>query len=403
LTRVLFLSESFHPVLGGGEQHILRLSRRLVEAGDAATVVTRQTEAAWPRLEELHGVRVVRVPPAGPARLGKYAMLPAAFAAIAHEAFDVLVVRGTRVLALPGLAAGRLRTRPVVFQPEVNGELSGEVYSFGVVAQGSRTERLLRGAVLLRNLWMRDADAFVAMSKAIESEFLAHGVPAARIARIPHGVDSARFRPPSAEERQRFRGALAIPSERIVATYTGRLLRGKGLQTLLDAFELARGQGADLHLLFVGSGRGQALSVEDALRSRAAASTEASRIAFLDHVEKVEESLFASVVFVLPSVFEALGLSLVEAAACGLACIGSNTGGIPDVIQDGRTGLLFAPGEAGELAAHLVRLAADPGQRAELGRGARVHVLQRFDEADAVASYRSLFAELRLRRRSAAA
>ncbi len=403
MTRVLFLSESFHPVLGGGEQHILRLSRRLVEAGDAATVVTRQTEAAWPRLEELHGVRVVRVPPAGPARLGKYAMLPAAFAAIAHEAFDVLVVRGTRVLALPGLAAGRLRTRPVVFQPEVNGELSGEVYSFGVVAQGSRTERLLRRAVLLRNLWMRDADAFVAMSKAIEREFLAHRVPAAKIARIPHGVDTARFRPASAHERQRFRAALAVPAERIVVTYTGRLLRGKGLQTLLDAFELARAKGADLHLLFVGSGRGQALSVEDALRSRAAASTEASRIAFLDHVENVEETLLASDVFVLPSVFEALGLSLVEAAACGLACIGSNTGGIPDVIQDGRTGLLFAPAEAGELAAHLVRLAADPGQRAELGRGARVHVLQRFDEADAVASYRSLFAELRLRRRSAAA
>ena len=403
MTRVLFLSESFHPVLGGGEQHILRLSRRLVEAGDAATVVTRQTDAAWPRLEDMHGVRVVRVPPAGPARTGKYAMLASAFAAVAREPGDVLVVRGTRVLALPGLLAARLRARPVVFQPEVNGELSGEVYSFGLLPQGSRSERLLRGAVLLRNLWMRDADAFVAMSDAIGREFLAHGVPAAKIAKIPHGVDTARFRPASPEERQRLRGVLGIPAERVVVTYTGRLLRGKGLQTLLDAFEAARAKGADLHLLFVGSGRGQALSVEDALRSRAAASAEAGRIAFLDHMENVEEALFATDVFVLPSVFEALGLSLVEAAACGIACVGSNTGGIPDVIQDGESGVLFAPGEAGELAATLARLAADPNQRARLGRAARARVQQRFDELDSVASYRSLFDELRLRRRSAAA
>ena len=124
MTRVLFLSESFHPVLGGGEQHILRLSRRLVEAGDSATVVTRQSEAEWPRIEDLDGVRVIRVPPAGPARAGKYAMVPSAFAAVARDAFDVLVVRGTRVLALPGLGAARLKARPVVFQPEVNGELS---------------------------------------------------------------------------------------------------------------------------------------------------------------------------------------------------------------------------------------------------------------------------------------
>ena len=403
MTRVLFLSESFHPVLGGGEQHILRLSRRLVEAGDAATVVTRQSEADWPRHEEIGGVRVVRVPPAGPARSGKYAMVPSAFAAIAREPFDVLVVRGTRVLALPGLLAARARLRPVVFQPEINGEMSGEVYSFGVADKGTPSERLLRGAVRLRNLWMRDADAFVAMSNAIESEFLANGVPQAKIAKIPHGVDTARFRPPSRAERERHRAVLGIPAERVVVTYTGRLLRGKGLQTLLDAFEAARGQGADLHLLFVGSGRGQALSVEDALRSRAAASSEASRIGFLDHVERVEETLFASDVFVLPSVFEALGLSLIEAAACELACIGSNTGGIPDVVRHGGTGVLFPPGDAAELAAVLVRLAADPAERAQLGRAARAHVLKRFDEADSVASYRSLFAELRHRRRSAAA
>jgi len=104
VTRVLFLTESFHPVLGGGEGHVRDLSRRLAASGVAATVVTRRGERAWPAEETLDGVRVVRVPPAGPGRTGKYAMVPAALLALRREtaAYDVLVVRGTRVLGLPG-------------------------------------------------------------------------------------------------------------------------------------------------------------------------------------------------------------------------------------------------------------------------------------------------------------
>jgi hypothetical protein len=56
-------------------------------------------------------------------------MAPAAFAACAREPFDVLVVRGTRVLGLPGVLAARGRRRPVVLQAEINGEMSGEAYT----------------------------------------------------------------------------------------------------------------------------------------------------------------------------------------------------------------------------------------------------------------------------------
>ena len=81
MTRVLFLAESFHPVLGGGETHLRRLGAALVEAGDAATVVTRRGDDAWPAEESVDGIRVVRVPPSGPGRSGKYRMVPAAMRA----------------------------------------------------------------------------------------------------------------------------------------------------------------------------------------------------------------------------------------------------------------------------------------------------------------------------------
>ena len=66
--RVLFLTESFHPVLGGGEAHIRALGRDLVRTGMPALVVTRRGEEAWPAEDAVDGVRVVRVPPSGPGR-----------------------------------------------------------------------------------------------------------------------------------------------------------------------------------------------------------------------------------------------------------------------------------------------------------------------------------------------
>ncbi len=164
-------------------------------------------------------------------------MVPAAFRAVLREArgHDVLVVRGTRVLGLPGLVAGRAAGLGVVMQPETNGELSGEAWTWGKPWADGWAGRLALGATAVRNLWLRDADAFVAMSRAIRDEMQAAGVPAERIALLPHSVDTERFSPADAGERAALRARLGLPGG-VLAVYTGRLLRGKGLETLLEAF-----------------------------------------------------------------------------------------------------------------------------------------------------------------------
>jgi glycosyltransferase involved in cell wall biosynthesis len=396
LTRVLFLSESFHPVLGGGETHLRRLGSGLVAAGAGATVVTRRGQASWPASEELAGVRIVRVPPAGPSRRGKFLMVPAALRAVLQEARDheVLVVRGTRVLGLPGLLAGRVSGLPVVLQPELNGELSGEALLWGKSWADGPRGSLVRAAVSVRNLWLRDADAWVAMSKRIHREMLEAGVPQERAALIPHGVDTARFRPADPTERARLRQALGLP-QGVLAVYTGRLLRGKGLETLLEAFSAVAARVASLHLVLVGSGEGQFLSIEDELRRRAQA---IGRVVLAGRQERVEDWLRASDLFVLPSLFEGLGISLVEAAACGLAAIGSRTGGIVDAIDDGHSGVLVPPADVGALAAALEGLASDEPGRRTMGERARAVALARFDERDGLARYRGLLRELSPRR-----
>jgi glycosyltransferase involved in cell wall biosynthesis len=396
--RVLFLTESFWPVLGGGETHIRDLSRRLVAAGFGAEVVTRRTEASWPAVEDLEGVTVRRVGPAGAGRGGKYAMVPRVLGVLrtAARRCDVLVVRGTRVLGLPGLVAGAWANRPVVLQPEVNGEMTGEVYTWRTPLDRPLPRALVSCAVRARNRLLKDASAGVAMSALIAREFVAAGFPADRVRHIPHGVDTRRFRPRPADEKTALRARLGLPADATIVTYTGRLLRGKGLETLVDAF--ARVQERRAHLLIVGSGAGQTLSVEGALRARVTQAGLAARVTFAGRVDAVEDWLGASDLFAFPSEFEALGLSLIEAAACGLPCVGSRTGGIVDVIDDGRSGLLVLPGDPEALAAALNALAGDPGRRAAFGSVGRALVEARFDAERSFDRYRALFADLAERR-----
>ena len=400
MSRVLFLTESFYPVFGGGEEHIRSLGARLAASGMAATVVTRRGDPSWPAEETREGIRIRRVAPSGPARTGKYRMVPAAVLALFQERdrFDVLVVRGTRVLGLPGLLAGRALGKGVVLQPELNGELSGEAYTWGTRYARGPVAALVRGGTALRNVWFRDGDAFVAMSERIRQEFLAAGVPPEKIAHLPHGVDTARFRPASPDERVALRRRLGLPADALVIAWTGRVLKGKGLETLLGAFERVAAAEPGAHLLLVGSGSGQALSIEDELRGRVQASGLRPRVTFAGRVDAVEDWLRASDVFAFPSLVEALGISLIEAAACGLPCVGSRTGGIVDVIEEGRTGLLVPPGDAEALASALRALLSDPGARAAMGEAGRRLGVRRFDVEDSLERYRSLFREVGSRR-----
>ncbi len=399
--RVLFLTESFHPVLGGGEAHIRALGRDLVRTGMPALVVTRRGEEAWPAEDTVDGVPVVRVPPPGPGRSGKYRMVPAALVALhrLRRRYDVLVVRGTRVLGLPGLLAARAAGKRVVLQPEVNGELSGEVYTWGQPFAGPLADRAVRAATRARNLLLRDADAFVAMSRRIRDEFLAAGVPVEKAALVPHGVDTQRFRPASPEERGAARARFGLPRDALVMAYTGRFLRGKGLEDLVAAFARLAPDVPSAHLLLVGSGEGQSLSIEDALGAMVARARLDARVTFTGRLEDVAEALRAADVFALASLYEGLGISLVEAAAAGLPAVGARTGGIVDVIEDGASGFLFTPGDVDELTARLRTLAVDAGTRARLGRRAREIALARFDQGSTVAAYRALFTEVARRGR----
>ena len=150
LTRVLFLTESFHPVLGGGEAHL----RGSVGALSRAAT-SHRGDAAWrgrrgPRDEVIDGIRVRRVPPCGPRprrQVPDGARRDPARRCARRAVTTCWSCAARRVLGVPGLLAGRLAGLPVVMQPETNGELDGEAFTWGKPWAERLPGRLVRAAV----------------------------------------------------------------------------------------------------------------------------------------------------------------------------------------------------------------------------------------------------------------
>ena len=148
--------------------------------------------------------------------------------------------------------------------------------------------------------------------------------------------------------------------------FLGRIDDNKGAFELLDAYRaLPATARATTRIVFAGDGR-----VEDLRRRAADIGPDVAVHTWLDR-EQRDQLLAASDVLVLPSHHEGVPMAILEAMAYGLPVIATPVGGIPDVIQHGREGLLVEVGNRGALTAALARMVAEPALRASLGRGAR--------------------------------
>lgn len=388
------MAETYHPVLGGGEKHTRSLAKGLVERGFSVNVVTRRSSDDLAPVETDDGVVIHRVGPSGKGRLKKFTMVPGALSvarALARES-DVLMNGGTRVLALPARAAVLGTRCALVLRPELNGELDGSLALWGRRPR-SVERRLARAAARARNALLRDTRAVVAISEAIAREAVDSGFPYERVHRIPHGIDMSEYAPLTAAGKVALRHTLGLPQDKTLVTYTGRLIEGKGLDTLLSAMSSLTGVPA-WHLILVGSGSGQVISVEEKLKKETEAAALRGRVTFTGRVENVAAYLQASDIFVFPTLDEALGMSAVEAQACGLPAVASRTGGVPDIIEDGVTGILVPPGEVVPLTEGLRTLLVDPEVRRRLGAAARQRTEERFALSTTVTRYAELFRSL---------
>jgi len=177
------------------------------------------------------------------------------------------------------------------------------------------------------------------------------------------------------------------PSPGLRLLSVGRLHPQKGHRVLLDAIARARSAGATLSLLVAGEGA-----------ERGALEAQAAGLGLQGHVRlagrrEVRPLLAAADVFVFPSLYEAAGIALLEAMACALPVVASRTGGIPEVVEDGVSGILVAPGDADDLARALAALERDPERRRRLGLAARARA-EAFDVSATVRALEGLYEEV---------
>lgn len=191
---------------------------------------------------------------------------------------------------------------------------------------------------------------------------------------IGNGRNPAQFHP-NPEARARIRASLGVPQDRVVIIIVSRLVRHKGHPELLAAMESV----PDAELWVVGD-RLASDHGED-LEPYFARSTLGGRLRRLGYREDTADLLAAADIFALPSHFEGLPMSVIEAMLTGLPVVGTDIRGPREQVVDGETGFLVPPRSVAPLAAALGPLVADGALRARLGAAGLARARARFDEA----------------------
>jgi glycosyltransferase involved in cell wall biosynthesis len=308
--------------------------------------------------------------------------------------YDVVLVGGFKLLPIPTALACALLGKRWVVRVETPTELVQDLTD-----ESLRRMRLgpARAAVRLfaraRNALVRRADRVVAPSSEIAAGLLRIGVEPGRIRPIPYGIEVDRYHPVARAERARLRRALALPPDAVIACFTGRLARSKGLPTLVRAWtDLARDR-PDRHLVIVGSAGGTFDACEDELREFIRERGLERGVTLTGEVENVHEYLQASDLFVFPSEYESFGLAIVEALACGLPAVLTRVGVAVEHVVDGESGVLVEPGDADGLRRGLAWLLEHPERWAAMGEAARSGIAAKYGLDVVTRLHRDVLAE----------
>ncbi len=394
--RVCLLTDSYYPVVGGGESHARLLCGEFLKLGVPVFVLTGHKVASSPAYELVDGVAVHRAPPAGYPRLGKYLMLGSSFWRLIRmrRDYDVIYVCGIRTLGLIAVVAARLLGKGCVLRAESRGEVSG---GFIWEKTDGRVNGLLKALftvpIQLRNVLLKKADAFMSIASVITDEYVACRVPAEKIVEIPNGIDVRQFCPVAPEEKGQLRTTLGLPAGRLFA-YTGKLNRGKGLEFLVRVWKDWAPRHPDCKLLLIGSGAMQFLSCEKELRDYVEQNALQTSVIFAGSVSNVQDYLKASDFFVFASESEALPLALLEALATGLPTVASDIGGCRAIIADGHDGRLVPPNDAAAWDSALEVLASDSVTAGQWSQAGRATVVKKFSISHVAGEHLALFVRI---------
>lgn len=222
-----------------------------------------------------------------------------------------------------------------------------------------------------RKLFPCWGEAVIAISEAVEDHLVKDfGIHPKRVVLIKSGVDVESFHPVDEKTKSMNRGSYGLGPELLIGIIA-RLSDVKGQDILISAMKKVVERIPEARLLIAGAGK-----TEKTLKSITKSLCLEDRVVFVPVVNQTQEILSLLDVFVMPSRQEGLGLSIMEAQAAGLPVVASNVGGIPSLIEHGKTGILVESENPQALAEAIISLLQDKNQMRQLGAAARDSIRQ---------------------------
>jgi glycosyltransferase involved in cell wall biosynthesis len=424
--RIYVAITTFFPQVGGAEMQTHNLCKRLRERGYEASVVTFRHKKAWLPYEVIDGVPVMRVaglllnnrekrPRFLQRLLYLLAMLQMSLTLWRQRKhYDVLQVCQFNLLVLPLALVCRIGHKPMVIRVVSAGaekatktrnkvkliagpidpttpwlQVDEQTWVDGDLYGLERAGKLVVGC--LRSL-LRSMQAIVIVLSSRMGSYLARhdfSLPGTRI--IPNGVDIMRFRPPGDID------ALKVDDRAQVVVCVSKLRYEKGIDVLLQAWRLVQEQAPVARLIIVGSG-----PLKAQFEHMANALGIADAVEFAGLQSNVPEQLYRGRISVLPSRWEGMPNALLEATACGLACVATSVSGSEDIIQHGYNGLLVEPEDYKGMAQALLSLLQDPELVEKFGHAARLTTEKHYSLEQVTDKYIELYNRLTDQNRQAA-
>ena len=334
----------YYPVIGGIETWTKNIAERLAEKAEIF-IVTGKVKSQ-PNKEKFNRVKVWRTSLFTLSNLSaspiiySLSLLPFIFfkslSLIKKEKIDILHCQGFLSSFLGFLLS----------------KLTGTPYIVTV-------QRLEKKGNPLKEMVYREASCCIGASRAVRGYFEAVGAKSIEV--IPNGIDLARFEGLDRKEHEGF-----------VVVTVARLEKVKGIEYLIKAFSRCDLLGRS-HLLIIGDG-----SERKNLESLSVKLGLTGKVKFLGQIpnERIPAYLMCADCFCLPSLKEGFGIAILEAQAAGIPVIGTKVGGILDLIEDGKTGILVEPKNPEAIAQAVMKISSEPEMASHLVQNAKNNLIK---------------------------
>jgi glycosyltransferase involved in cell wall biosynthesis len=250
-----------------------------------------------------------------------------------------------------------------------------------------RVDFPLNKNILSRRKYTKNVDAIIAISEGVKNVLIEGGVDARRIHVIPDGIDFAPFEDKTS--RDYLRQELSFAADDFLVGIVAHLADHKGHKYLIQASKYLREQSPKIKIIIVGEGP---LKME--LSKQAKEIQVDDMVFFMGFREDVPQILNSLDMFVLSSYLEGMGSSLMDAMACRLPIVATRVGGIPEVVEHGKTGLLVSPRSPKSLAKAILKVYEDKELAHRLGQKGYDVVHQKFSAESMASKAIDLYEEL---------